>query len=106
MDLSQTIDLVVCRDSNVALVVDHRRDTQVYLHLAGQHGITITTVAETHIHADFLPGARELSAATGATTYVSGKGGEDWQHGFEAERLVDGDTITLGEITVAARHTP
>src|SRR5690625_5576834 len=68
--------------------------------------MTIAAVAETHIHADFLSGARELSTATGAPTYVSGEGGEDWQYGFEAERLVDGDTITLGNITATARHTP
>src|SRR5690625_1743599 len=104
-DLSQTSYLIGCQAENVALVVDPRRDIQVYLDLAGQHGMTTTAVAETHIHADFLSGARELSAATGATTYVSGEGGEDWQYGFEAERLVDGDTITLGEITVAARRS-
>ena len=105
-DLSQTSYLIGCQAENVALVVDPRRDIQVYLDLAAQHGMTIAAVAETHIHADFLSGARELSTATGAPTYVSGEGGEDWQYGFEAERLVDGDTITLGNITATARHTP
>ena len=44
--------------------------------------------------------------ATGAAIYVSGEGGEDWQYEFEAERLVDQDAITLGNISVKALHTP
>ncbi|MDN5900093.1 MAG: MBL fold metallo-hydrolase [Brachybacterium sp.] len=105
-DLSQTSYLIACQKSGDALVVDPRRDIQVYLDLAAQHGLTITAVAETHLHADFLSGVRELAAATGATAYVPGTGGEGWQYGFEAERLADHDTITLGNITITARHTP
>ena len=105
-DLSQAGYFIGCQAQKEALVVDPRRDIQVYLDLAAHHGMTITAVAETHIHADFLSGTRELSAATGATAYVSGEGGEDWQYGFEAERLHDGESIQLGNITVTARHTP
>src|SRR5699024_6230115 len=92
--------------SGEAIVVDPRRDIQVYLDLAAQHGLTIAAVTETHLHADFLSGVRELAAATGATAYVPGTGGEDWQYGFEAERLLDHDTIRLGQVTLTARHTP
>ena len=105
-DLSQASYFIGCQSQSVALVVDPRRDIQVYLDLAAHHGMTITAVTETHIHADFLSGTRELAAATGATAYVSGEGGEDWTYGFEAELLHDHDTIQLGNITVAARHTP
>ena len=105
-DLSQTSYLIACQASGEAIVVDPRRDIQVYLDLAAQHGLTITAVTETHLHADFLSGVRELAAATGATAYVPGTGGEDWQYGFEAERLLDHDTIQLGNITITARHTP
>ena len=105
-DLSQASYVIGCQAAGEALVVDPRRDIQVYLDLAAHHGMRITAVTETHIHADFLSGSRELAAATGATLYVSGEGGEDWQYGFEAERLHDGSTITLGNITVTARHTP
>ncbi|APX33104.1 Zn-dependent hydrolase [Brachybacterium sp. P6-10-X1] len=105
-DLSQTSYLIACQASGDALVVDPRRDIQEYLDLAARHGLRITAVTETHLHADFLSGTRELAAATGARAYVPGTGGEDWQYGFEAERLHEGDTITLGNITVTARHTP
>lgn len=105
-DLSQAGYFLGCQSSGEALVVDPRRDIQVYRDRAAHHGMTITAVTETHIHADFLSGTRELAAATGATAYVSGEGGEDWQYGFEAERLLDGASIGLGNITVTARHTP
>lgn len=105
-DLSQASYLVACQDSGKALVVDPRRDIADYLGLARHHGLRIVAVTETHVHADFLSGTRELAAATGATAYVSGEGGEDWQYGFPAERLHDGDTIELGAVTITARHTP
>jgi hydroxyacylglutathione hydrolase len=68
--------------------------------------MTIVAVTETHIHADYLSGTRELAAATGATIYVSGEGGPDWQYGFDGERLYDGDEITIGNIGIRAMHTP
>ncbi|GAA0997455.1 MBL fold metallo-hydrolase [Nocardiopsis tropica] len=105
-DLAQASYLIGCQARGEALVVDPRRDIGEYLDLARRHGMRIVAVTETHIHADYLSGTRELAAATGATAYVSGEGGEDWQYGFDAERLMDGDTVTVGNITVRARHTP
>lgn len=105
-DLAQASYFIGCQAKGEAIVVDARRDITEYLALAAKHGMRITAVTETHIHADYLSGTRELAAATGATTYVSGEGGADWQYGFEAERLMDKDSITLGNITVTARHTP
>lgn len=105
-DLAQASYFIGCQAKGEALVVDGRRDIAVYQDLAARNGMKITAVTETHIHADYLSGTRELAAATGATMYVSGEGGPDWQYGFDAERLFDGDTITLGNITVKALHTP
>lgn len=105
-DLAQASYLIGCQAKGEALVVDPRRDIAVYQSLAAANGMTIVAVTETHIHADFLSGTRELAAATGATAYVSGEGGTDWQYGFEAERLLDNNEITLGNITVKALHTP
>ena len=105
-DLAQASYFIGCQAKGEAVVVDPRRDIAVYRSLAAANGMTIVAVTETHIHADFLSGTRELAAATGATAYVSGEGGADWQYGFEAERLNDNDVITLGNITVKALHTP
>ncbi|MFB2571073.1 rhodanese-like domain-containing protein [Micrococcus sp. IITD107] len=105
-DLAQASYFIGCQAQGEAIVVDPRRDIQPYLDLADHHGMTITAVTETHIHADFLSGTRELAAATGAQIYLSGEGGEDWTYGFEGVLLKDLDTITLGNITITARHTP
>ena len=105
-DLSQASYFIGCQAKGEALVVDPRRDIAVYQSLAAANGMKIVAVTETHIHADFLSGTRELAAATGATAYVSGEGGTDWQYGFAAERLGDNDEIIVGNITIKAVHTP
>ncbi|MCC9195650.1 MBL fold metallo-hydrolase [Arthrobacter sp. zg-Y820] len=105
-DLAQASYLIGCQRKGEAIVVDARRDIAGYQALAAANGMKITAVTETHIHADFLSGTRELAAATGAAIYVSGEGGPDWQYDFDGQRLHDGDTITLGNIRVQALHTP
>ncbi|WP_278235294.1 MBL fold metallo-hydrolase [Isoptericola sp. AK164] len=105
-DLAQASYFIGCQAKGEAVVVDARRDVAEYLDLAQRHGMRIVAVTETHIHADYLSGTRELAATTGADVYVSGEGGQDWQYGFEANRLYHGDTITIGNITIEARHTP
>ena len=69
----------------------------------------IVAVTETHIHADYLSGTRELAARTGAQMYVSDEGGPDWTYGPDfdgAVRMKHGHRIRLGNITVEASHTP
>ena len=105
-DLAQASYVVACQASGEALVVDPRRDVGTYLELAEHHGLRIVAVTETHVHADYLSGTRELAAATGAQVYVSGEGGEDWQYGFDGVRLHDGESVRLGNVTVTALHTP
>lgn len=105
-DLAQASYLIGCQRKGEAVVVDARRDIDTYRSLAAANGMTIVAVTETHIHADYLSGTRELAAATGAKIYVSGEGGPDWQYGFDGERLFDGSKITIGNITVQALHTP
>lgn len=108
-DLAQGGYFIGCQVDNTAIVVDPRRDIQVYLNLAEEHGMKIVAVAETHIHADYLSGTLELANATGAQVYVSDEGGPDWLYGPEfntAVRMKHGHQITLGNITIEAVHTP
>lgn len=108
-DLAQASYFIGCQAKGEAIVVDPRRDIGVYLELARKNGMTITAVTETHIHADYLSGTRELATATGAQMYVSDEGGPDWTYGaaFDAAvRMKDGHEIMLGNITVKAVHTP
>ncbi|RAL20788.1 MBL fold metallo-hydrolase [Lujinxingia litoralis] len=109
-DLAQASFLIGCPDTQRALVVDPRRDLEPYLALARAQGLTITDVAETHIHADFLSGARELALATGATFWHSAQGGETWRYQglseLRARPLQDGQHIRLGCCALEAVHTP
>jgi hydroxyacylglutathione hydrolase len=105
-DLAQASYLIGCQATGEAVVVDPRRDIAVYLEEAQNNGMRIVAVAETHIHADYLSGSRELAAATGATLYLSDEGDDDWKYGFEGERLHDGGEIQAGNVTLKAIYTP
>jgi hydroxyacylglutathione hydrolase len=108
--LAQASYVIGCQDSGQALVVDPRRDVDIYDRIARENDLTITAVTETHIHADFLSGARELAAACDATLHVSGAGGEAWRYkglpSGHSSLLSDGDVIRVGAIDVRALHTP
>jgi len=64
--LSHASYLIGDETTGRAVVVDPRRDVNIYLDEAAEHGLHIERVIETHIHADFLSGHLELAAATGA----------------------------------------
>lgn len=74
--LAQASYLIGCQASGEAMVVDPKRDIDTYLEEARKNGLKIVAVSETHIHADYLSGARELAQATGATLYLSDEGDE------------------------------
>lgn len=88
--------------AGVCAVIDPRRDVEVYLELAQQHKARITHILETHIHADFVSGSRELADRTGAPIGV----GATEKYGFEHQPLEDGERVELGEFTLKALHTP
>ncbi|WP_262247161.1 MBL fold metallo-hydrolase [Parapedobacter soli] len=104
--LAQGSYLVGCQVTGEAIVIDAQRDIDVYLDIAKQNNLRITHIAETHIHADFLCGSRELAAVTGATMYLSDEGGEDWQYQFPHKGLKHGDVINIGNLTLEVMHTP
>ncbi|HEX6557798.1 MAG TPA: MBL fold metallo-hydrolase [Longimicrobiales bacterium] len=108
--LAQASYLIGCQSTGQALIIDPNRDAQQYVRAARREGLRITHVAETHIHADFVSGSRELAHATGATMCLSAEGGRDWQYAFADQPNVvllrDGDVFRIGNIRVQVMHTP
>lgn len=104
--LAQGSYLIGCQATGEAIVIDAKRDIDTYLRLAEQNNLRITHITETHIHADFLCGSRELAAATGATMYLSDEGGEGWQYEFPHVGLKDGSVIRIGKLSLEVLHTP
>jgi hydroxyacylglutathione hydrolase len=96
--------LIGDRSLGQAAVIDPRRDVDIYLELARKHRLAITHAIETHIHADFVSGSRELAARTGtAKVYASVEGGA--RYGFAHEPLRNGARVELGAVTLTAVHT-
>jgi len=104
--LAQGSYLIGCQKTGESIVIDAKRDVDTYIDIAQQNGLRITHIAETHIHADFLAGSRELAALTGATMYLSDEGGADWSYEFDHVGLKNGDVITVGNLTLTVLHTP
>lgn len=114
--LSQAAYLIGCQKTGEAIVFDPERDVDRYIELAEQNGLRIVACAETHIHADFLSGCRELAETIGARVYLSKLGGPDWTSGWLGSKsdggtydhvlLSNGDMFSVGNIEFQAVHTP
>lgn len=108
--LAQASYLVGCAATGEALVVDPNRDVEQYVEAARGAGLRVTHVTETHIHADFVSGSRELAQRTGARLFLSAEGGEDWRYAFAEESgatlLRDGDSFRVGNVRIEVLHTP
>jgi hydroxyacylglutathione hydrolase len=108
--LAQASYLVGCQATGEALVVDPNRDVQRYADAARAAKLRITHVTETHIHADYVSGSRELAKRTGAQLFLSAEGGKDWQYAFAksdgATLITNGDVIKVGNIRIEVLHTP
>ncbi|PYQ49210.1 MAG: MBL fold metallo-hydrolase [Acidobacteria bacterium] len=85
-----------------AAVVDPRRDVDDYLRVAAEHGLTIRYVVETHLHADFVSGHRELAERTGARIVFSRRAGAALPH----LPVADGDEVRLGTVVLRFLETP
>src|SRR5688500_13830381 len=109
-NLAQASYLIGCGRAGTAIVIDPSRDSAQYVRAAEAEKVRITHVTETHIHADFVSGTRELAAAAGAAICLSAEGGPDWQYAFAKESgatlLHDGDTVKVGNVVITALHTP
>jgi hydroxyacylglutathione hydrolase len=108
--LAQTSYVIGCPGARAAIVIDANRDIEQYIRAAESEGVSITHVTETHIHADYVSGSRELAARTGAQLLLSDEGDKDWKYTFAAEAgatlLKDGDRITVGAVEITVVHTP
>ena len=115
--LAQYAYLVGCPATGEALVIDPERDIDQYVDIAEENGLEIVAVTETHIHADFLSGAREFAERFNTTLYLSDEGDENWKYewvteerqaggAYDYEHLYDGDTFQVGNIEIEAVHTP
>jgi hydroxyacylglutathione hydrolase len=103
--IAQLSYLIGDSSTGQAAVIDPRPDCDVYLDLCKQHGVAITHIFETHIHADFLSGSRELSRRLGSVPiYVSHAG--DVEYGFETEKAEDGQVFEFGDLLLTAKHSP
>jgi hydroxyacylglutathione hydrolase len=109
--LAQFAYVIGCPRTGEAIVIDPERDVDRYFAVAARHRLRLVAAADTHIHADYLSGLREL-AERGVTVYASKEGGPDWQyewllHGDYAHRLLGhGDEFSVGTIQFRAVHTP
>lgn len=90
--------------NGTAVIIDPKRDIDDYLALAEKHRLKITHVLETHIHADFVSGSREIADRVGATICASIEGGA--KYGFAIRPLRDGDVVETGNIRLTTIHTP
>jgi len=108
--LAQTSYLVACQETGQAIVIDPHRLIEEYIEVAEKQRLEIAAVTETHIHADYLSGARELAKKVGAKLLLSGEGGVDWQYAYassEGARLLrDGDVFNVGTLQFKVVHTP
>ena len=108
--LAQASYLIGCTEAKEALVIDPNRDVDQYLALAASLSLRIAHVTETHIHADFASGSRELAARAKAKLYLSDEGGAEWRYAFAAPDgavlLHDGDRFSLGQVSIGVLHTP
>ncbi|GEL08138.1 MBL fold metallo-hydrolase [Salisediminibacterium halotolerans] len=108
--LAQASYMVGCQAKGEAVIVDPARDIAPYLEAAEAEGLEIVGALETHIHADYVSGVREMAERLNATLYLSDEGDENWKYGYldglPHQLVKDGDSFTLGNLTFEVMHTP
>ncbi len=108
--LAQASYLIGCEATGEAVVIDANRDVAQYIAAAAAEKVHIRCVTETHIHADYVSGSRELAKRTGAQLLLSAEGGPDWQYAFAttdgATLLRDGSSFHVGRVRIDVMHTP
>lgn len=102
--------LVGCQKTGEAIVIDAGRDIEQYLDAAQQEGMKIVGVADTHIHADYVSGAREMADRVGAKLYLSDEGPAEWKfeyaQDYDHQLLKEGDIFSAGKVEFEVMYTP
>lgn len=102
--IAQLSYLVGDTNTGLAAVIDPCTDVEIYEQLARKHGVSVTHIFETHIHADFVSGSRSLAARLGnADIWISD---ENSAYEFDGKAVSDGDSFDFGSFALVARHTP
>ena len=111
-NLAQNAYIIGCQKTGEAIVVDPQRDIDRYVDIATSEDLTITAVTETHIHADYLSGAREFAEQLNVKLYLSDEGDQDWKY-FWAENskydfhpLKHDDVFKVGNIEFKVVYSP
>lgn len=94
--------LIASEQTGQAAVLDPERDVDQYLQIADGLGLRIFYALDTHLHNDFVSGAREIAAQTGAKVGTSIQAQVDFEH----LPLNDGSALDLGEIRITTLSTP
>jgi len=102
--------LAGCQETGEAIVIDPGRDLEPYFQAAKAEGVRIVAATETHIHADFVSGLRELGEAHQVKLYLSDEGDEDWKYqyadGLNHQLVKDKDRFAVGSLVFEVMHTP
>jgi hydroxyacylglutathione hydrolase len=102
--------MVGCQRTGEAIIIDPGRNITPYMQAAAAEGLKITAATETHIHADFVSGSRELADTLGTKLYLSDEGDANWKYQYasqhDSQLLKEGDTIRVGKIKLEVLHTP
>jgi hydroxyacylglutathione hydrolase len=100
--LGNSAYLVGSDDTRKGILIDPLRDVDRYLHAASERGIQLTYVLDTHLHADFVSGNREIAYQTGAVIGASAAA----QLGFEHHPLTQESIIDMGAFQIRVMATP
>lgn len=108
--LAQNAYLIGCQRTGESIIIDAPRNFEHILGAAEKEGLRVTAAADTHIHADYVSGARQLAVQHGVKLYLSDEGDENWKYrytdGIDVEFVKEGSKFSVGNIDFEVWHTP
>lgn len=108
--LAQYSYLIGCQQTGEAVIIDPPRQFDHILAVAEKEGLEVIAAADTHIHADYVSGVRQLAVEHGVRLYLSDEGDENWKYefpkGIDIELVKEGSIFTIGNVDFEVIHTP